>query len=160
MDQALLVGTLWLHNLSTVILIGYYLILALVFLPAFGTDSKGSNIGQMIEQVSSRTRILIIASLVGLIVTGLYLMFMDPGYKSFADLSSTWGFLILAKHVLLVIMIGLGYFTDRAILPAVAKPVKGKPGANPFLNQLKVIVNVLAILGVAILLLTAIAQVL
>ena len=136
MDQALLVGALWLHNLSTVILIGYYFILALVYLPAFGTDSKGSNIGQMIEQVSSRTRILIIASLVGLIVTGLFLMFMDPGYKSFDDLSSTWGFLILAKHVLLVIMIGLSYFTDRTILPAVAKPVKGKPGANPFLNQL------------------------
>jgi len=69
-DQTLLVGALWLHNLSTVILIGYNLILALVFLPAFGTDSKGSNLGQMIEQVSSRTRILIIGSLVGLIVTG------------------------------------------------------------------------------------------
>ena len=55
-------------------------------------------------------------------------------------------------------MIGLGYFTDRAILPAVAKPVKGKLGTNPFLKQLKVIVNVLAILGVAILLMTALAQ--
>lgn len=158
MNQILLVGALWLHNLSTVILIGYYLILALVFLPAFGRDTKNSSLGLMIEQVSSRTRILIIVSLVGLIVTGLYLMFMDPGYKSFAELNNSWGFLILAKHVLLVIMIGLGYFTDRAILPAVAKPIKGKSGANPFLKQLKVIVNVLAFLGVAILLLTAIAQ--
>lgn len=160
MNQTLLVGALWLHNLSTVILIGYYLILALVFLPAFGKDTKGSNLGQMIEQVSSRTRSLIIASFVGLIVTGLYLMLIDPSYNSFAVFSNTWGFIILAKHVLVVIMIGLGYFTDRAILPAVAKPVKGKPGANPFLKQLKVIVNVLAILGVAILLLTALAQVL
>lgn len=160
MNQTLLVGALWLHNLSTVILIGYYLILALVFLPAFGKDSKSSNIGPMIEQVSSRTRILIVASLVGLIITGAYLMIMDPAYKSFADLTNTWGIFILVKHLLLVIMIGLGYFTDRNILPAVAKPVKGKPGANPFLKQLRVIVNVLAILGVVILLLTAVAEIL
>jgi uncharacterized membrane protein len=114
----------------------------------------------MIEQISSRTRILIIGSLVGLIVTGLYLMFTDPGYNSFADLSGTWGFLILAKHVLLVIMIGLGYFTDRTILPAVAIPVKRKSGTNPFMKQLKTIINVLALLGVGVLLLTTFAQVL
>lgn len=160
MNQTLLVGALWLHSLSTVILIGYYLILALVFLPAFGKDPKGSSIGSMIQQVTSRTRILIVASLAGLIITGIYLMFFDPSYAGFADLGNTWGILILIKHILVVIMIGLGYFTDRAILPAVSKPIKGKQGTHPFVKQLKAIVNLLAILGVAILLLTAMAQVL
>ena len=160
MNQALLAGALWLHSLSTVILIGYYLILALVFLPAFGKDPKGSSIGPMIQQVTPRTRVLIVASLAGLIVTGIYLMFFDPSYEGFADFGNTWGIIILIKHVLVVIMIGLGYFTDRAILPAISKPVKGKQGANPFVKQLKVIVNLLAILGVVILLLTAMAQIL
>lgn len=160
MNQALQVGALWLHSLSTVILIGYYLILALVFIPAFGRDPKGSSIGSMIEQVTPRTRILMVASLFGLIITGIYLMFFDPSYAGFADFGNTWGIVMLIKHILVVIMIGLGYFTDRTILPAVSKPVKGKPGVNPFIKQLKAIVNLLAILGVAILLLTAVAQIL
>jgi uncharacterized membrane protein len=158
MNQTLLVGAIWLHNLSTVILIGYYLILALVFLPAFGKETKGSGIGPMIEQVTPRTRNLIISSLITLIITGVYLMFLDPSYKGFADFGNSWGIVLLIKHVLVVIMIGLGYFTDRTILPAVSKPVKGKQGINPFINQVKVIVNFLAILGVVILLLSAIAQ--
>ena len=41
---------------------------------------------------------------------------------------------------------------------AVAKPVKGKSGTNPFVKQLNTIVNVLALLGVGVLLLTAFAQ--
>jgi uncharacterized membrane protein len=45
MNQTLLVGSLWIHNLSTVILIGYYIFLALVLLPAFGKEAKGSNLG-------------------------------------------------------------------------------------------------------------------
>jgi putative copper export protein len=95
-----------------------------------------------------------------MIITGVYLMFLDPSYKGFADLGNSWGLVMLIKHILVVIMIGLGYFTDRNLLPAVSKPSKGKQGANPFVRQLKMIVNLLAFLGVLILLMTALAQVL
>jgi uncharacterized membrane protein len=153
MSQFLTALSVWLHALATVVFIGHYLLLALIYLPAL---SKGEN-GFALSEISKRSRAWMYVALLIFIVTGTYLMVIDSGYLGFMDFGNFWGILMLVKHILIVGMIAIG-FLFNAIL-RVGPMMSSNSGVEQAIARFRTYVNVMAVSGVLVLLLTALAQV-
>ena len=75
MSQILISLSVWLHAIGTVILIGHYFLLSVIYLPVL--EQNG---GTFLSQISKRSRPWMYASLLIFMVTGIYLTFADPNY--------------------------------------------------------------------------------
>jgi uncharacterized membrane protein len=156
MSQILIALSLWLHSLATVVLIGHYLLLALIHLPAMKI-SKLDVSGPILSEISKRSRRWMYASLLTFIFTGVYLMFADPNYFGIGDFGNFWSIMMLIKHILIVGMIGAGFFFN-AIL-RVGPMLSSRNGAEQALARFELYVNIMAVSGVLVLLLTALSQI-
>ena len=143
----------WLHTLATVIFIGHYVLLALIYLPVL---SKAEN-GTALSEISKRSRSWMYASLLVFIITGTYLMIADTNYLGFADFGNFWGIVMLAKHVLIIGMIAMGFWFN--VILRVGPLMSSNTGAAQAISRFRWYVIVMAICGILVLLLTALAQV-
>lgn len=150
MSQLLISLSVWLHALATVVFIGHYLLLAGIYIPALSKN------GPALSEISKRSRPWMYASLIVFMVTGTHLMLIDAGYLGFMDFSNLWGILMLVKHILIVAMIALGFWYN-AILHVGPLMLSNNPEQT--LSRFRGHVNVMAVCGVLVLLLTALAQV-
>jgi len=153
MTQILIALSTWLHAMATVIFIGYYVLLALIFLPVLSKTENGTALSEM----SKRSRSWMYVSLLIFIITGIYLMIADPNYLGFADFGNFWGIVMLVKHILIVGMIAMGFWFN-AIL-RIGPLMSSNTGAAQAVARFRRYVNLMTISGVLVLLLTAIAQV-
>ena len=156
MSQILIALSFWLHSLATVILIGHYLLLAVIYLPAMKSSALDVS-GPILSQISKQSRSWMYASLLIFTVTGIYLTFADPNYLGVGDFGNFWSIMMLVKHMLIVGMIGAGFFFN-AIL-RVGPMLSSNSGAEQAYQRFKLYINILAISGVLVLLLTALAQI-
>lgn len=152
MSQVLIALSLWLHALGTVILIGHYLLLSVVYLPVL---EKGG--GTFLSQISKRSRPWMYLSLVVFMVTGVYLMFADPNYRGAGDFGNLWSVMMLVKHLLIVGMIGLGFWNNAFL--RVGPMMASNQHAERGIQRFRTYSSLMAISGVLVLLLTALAQV-
>jgi uncharacterized membrane protein len=151
MPQFLIVSSLWLHALATVVFIGHYVLLSLVYVPALaGEDGAG------LARISRRSRPWLYTALVIFIVTGIYLMVVDPNYLGLGGFGNTWGVVMLIKHVLVGVMIVIGFWFNAILRvgPMLLSNTRAAEAAARFRRH----ANLMAILGAAVLLLTAVAQ--
>ena len=155
MSQVLFSFFTWLHALATAIFIGHPLLLTLIYLPAFGKQ-KPEVAGPILSEVSKRSRVWMYISLLIFIVTGIYLMFIDPNYLGVGNFDNPWGVAMLVKHLLIVAMIAMGFFYN-AIL-RVGPLMRSNTGADQALVRFGLYSKWMAVCGVLILLLTAFAQ--
>jgi uncharacterized membrane protein len=140
----------WLHALATVIFIGYFVLLTAIFLPALADNPAA------LSKISKRSRPWLYAALLIFIVTGTYLMMLDTEYLGFMNLGNLWGIVMLVKHILVIGMIAMGFWFN-AIL-RVGPLMSSNTGAEMALARFRRYVNVMAISGVLVLLLTSFAQ--
>ena len=152
MNQFLIALAVWLHALATAVFIGYFLLLAVVLLPALGENN-----GMILSKISKRSRLWMYTSLVIFIVTGIYLTLTDPSYLGLARFDNLWAILMLVKHVLVLAMIVIGFWFN-AIL-RVGPLLSSNRGAAQAHSSFRLYVNLMATCGVLVLLLTAFAQV-
>ncbi|MDQ2692712.1 MAG: hypothetical protein M3Y68_11805, partial [Chloroflexota bacterium] len=110
MSQILIALSIWLHALATVVFIGHYLLLSVIYLPAL--QQNGAT---FLSAISERSRLWMYASLVIFMVTGIYLMFADPNYLGVGDFGNFWSAMMLVKHLLIVAMIGLGFWYNALL---------------------------------------------
>lgn len=150
MSQLLISLSVWLHALATVVFIGHYLLLAGIYIPVLSKN------GPALSEISKRSRPWMYASLIVFMVTGTHLMLIDAGYLGFMDFGNLWGILMLVKHILIVAMIALGFWYN-AILHVGPLMLSNNP--EQALSRFRGHVNVMAVFGVLVLLLTALAQV-
>lgn len=155
MSQILFSLSTWLHALATVIFIGHFLLLSLIYLPAFG-KSNAEITGPILSDVSKRSRPWLYASLVIFMVTGIYLMIVDPNYRGVGNFGNLWAAAMLVKHTLIVAMIAMG-FVFNAIL-RVGPMMSSNSGAGQAILRFRLYSQLMAICGVLVLLLTALAQ--
>lgn len=153
MSHILIAASTWLHGLATIIFVGHYLLLSLIYLPALSEDGRGSTL----SEISKRSRWWLYASMLVFAITGVYLMFVDPNYQGIGKFNNFWSVMMLVKHLLLVGMIGMGFWFN-AIL-RVGPLMSSNSGAAQATSRFRWYVNVMAICGVLVLLLTALAQV-
>jgi uncharacterized membrane protein len=143
----------WLHALATVIFVGHFVLLALIYLPVLATNENSL----ALSEISKRSRSWMYASLFVFIITGTYLMIADTNYLGFADFGNFWGIVMLVKHVLIIGMIAMGFWFN-AIL-RVGPLMGSNTGVEQAISRFRWYVNAMAICGILVLLLTALAQV-
>ena len=150
MSQFLISISTWLHALATVVFIGHFVLLAGIYIPALSKN------GPALSEISKRSRPWLYASLLVFMVTGTHLMLIDSGYLGFMDFGNFWGVVMLVKHVLVLVMIALGFW-NNAILRV--GPMMSSNNPEAAIVRFRNYVNVMAVCGVLVLLLTALAQV-
>jgi uncharacterized membrane protein len=146
--------SIWLHAVATVLLIGHYLLLTLIYLPVLAKENAG---GMILSAISKRSRVWMYWSLIIFMVTGIYLMIVDPNYLGIGNFGNLWGILMLVKHILIVGMIVMGFWFN-AIL-RVGPLMSSNTGADQAIVRFRLYSKWMAISGVLVLLLTALAQV-
>ena len=151
MLQILIAVSVWLHALGTVVLIGHYLLLSTIYLPVL-TRYNGS----ILSEISKRSRPWLYTSLLIFMMTGIYLMLIDPNYLGVGNFGNIWGVLMLVKHILVVAMIALGFWFN-AIL-RVGPMMSSNNSSELGMNRFRLYSKLMMISGVLVLLLTALAQ--
>lgn len=151
MTPILIAFSMWLHALATVVFIGYYVLLSLIYLPGLATSNA-----TILSEISKRSRAWLYVSLLNFLVTGTYLTFADPSYLGLGNFGNLWAILMLVKHILIVGMIAIGFWFN-AVLHVGPRMSSNNPG--PAVSQFRLYVSLMAISGIIVLLLTALAQV-
>ena len=152
MTQILIALSVWLHALATVVFIGHYLLLAVIYLPVLQKNS-----GLELSEISKRSRPWLYASLLVFLITGTYLMLIDSGYLGFMNFGNFWGVVMVIKHILIVGMIGLGFWYNAFL--RVGSMMASNNSSELGIRRFHTYSNLMAIVGVLVLLLTALAQV-
>lgn len=151
MSQVLIALSYWLHALATVIFIGHYLLLSTIYLPALNKN------GTILSEISKRSRFWLYVSLGIFLVTGTYLTLVDPNYLGIGNFGNVWAILMLVKHILIVGMIGLGFWYNALL--RVGPMMSSNNSSELGINRFRMYSSLMAISGVLVLLLTALAQV-
>ncbi len=156
MTQTLIALSMWLHAVATIVFIGFYLLLALIFLPALGNEESLKTTGPILSGVSKRSRVWLYASMLVFAITGIYLTFVDSNYRGIGNFSNPWAILMLIKHILILVMICMGFWFN-AIL-RVGSLMSSNTGAAQAFSRFRRYINAMTIIGIAVLLLTAFSQ--
>ncbi len=153
MTNVLMALSNWLHVLATIVMVGYYLFTGLIYLPILERQMRASALCGLLEQVSTRLRPYFGGSLLVFLVTGIYLMLVNPSYPGLGKIfANPWTVLIVVKHVLVIAFLALAMYAERAFLPHISE---AKPEA---LKRFHWALNINSITGFAIILLTSLAQ--
>ena len=151
MSQILIALSVWLHALGTVVLIGHYLLLSAIYLPVLTRYN-----GNILSEISKRSRPWLYSSLVIFLVTGIYLMLVDPNYLGVGNFSNAWAVLMLVKHILVVGMIALGFWFNAILRVG---PMMGSNNSSELgMRRFRSYSYLMTTCGVVVLLLTALAQ--
>jgi len=150
MTPILIASSYWLHEMATVIFIGYFFLLAAIFLPALANNPTA------LSEMSKRSRWWLYASLLVFALTGVYLTFVDSNYLGIGNFSDFWSIMMLVKHLLILGMIGMGFWFNAIM--RVGPLMNSNTGATQALARFRWYTNAMAISGVLVLLLTALAQ--
>jgi uncharacterized membrane protein len=152
MSEIWIALSVWLHALATVVFIGYYVLLFLIYYPVLAP-----NHATILSEISRRSRRWLYISLLIFLITGSYLTLADPNYLGFANFGNIWGMLMLIKHLLILGMIAMGFWFN-AIL-RVGPMMRSNTGASQAIIRFRLYATLMAISGMLVLLLTALAQV-
>jgi uncharacterized membrane protein len=109
MSQILISLSFWLHDLATVVFIGHFILLGVLYLPALTND------GGSLCRISKRSRYWLYASLIVFAVTGVHLTFIDPNYLGIGNFNNFWAVMMLVKHILILVMIALGFWYNAIL---------------------------------------------
>lgn len=151
MSHILISLSYWLHSLATVVFIGHYLLLALIYLPVLSNTG-----GTILSEISKRSRVWLYTTLLIFLITGTYLTIVDPNYLGIGNFGNPWAILMLVKHILILGMIGMGFWYNG--LMRVGPLMSSNTGASQALIHFRQYSYLMAITGGLVLLLTAISQ--
>ncbi len=156
MNATLTALSFLLHSLAMIIFIGHYLLFALIHLPAIRASSLDVT-GPILSAISRQSRRWMYASILVFFLTGIYLMFVDPNYLGVGQFGNIWSVMMLVKHILILVMIGAGFWFNA--IWRVGPMLSSRNGAEQAYGRFKLYVNIMAVSGVLVLLLTSIAQI-
>lgn len=108
----------WLHLLATVIWLGGLALFVLVALPALQQQKLTENHWLTLQQKFTPWAN---GSLIVLLLTGFIQMTNDPNYTGFMEIDSVWAGAILVKHIAFAGMVGLSFYVQRTLYPAMER---------------------------------------
>lgn len=153
MDTLFIALSTWLHTLATIVMIGYFVFMSLIYLPVLEQQFHGNALRELLERISARLRPFFGGSLLLFIVTGTHLMLKNDDYLGLGNFFvNVWSSLMVIKHGLVLVFLALAIFSERAYLPKISDD---KP---EMFKQFRWMLNINLILGLLIILLTSIAQ--
>lgn len=143
-----------LHTLATIVFVGHYLLLSLLYIPALSNTENG---GAVLSDISKRSRLWLYIAFGIFAITGVFLTMIDPNYMGLGKFKNLWSGLMLAKHILILAIIVFGFWFN-VILCVGPKMLSTSNSTSPIL-RFRTYSNLIAICGVLVLLLTAFAQI-
>jgi len=153
MTPILITLSYWTHSLATTVFIGHFVLLALIYLPVLSKDGNGL----ALSGISKRSRSWLYAAMIILAITGTYLTIVDPNYLGLGNFGNFWGVMMLIKHILIVGMLLLGFWFNAIM--RVGPLLSSHTRAAQAIARFRWYTNAMAISGILVLLLTALAQV-
>ena len=132
-------------------MIGYYLLLILILIPALSIGGEA-----FLSEISKRSRYWLYISLAVFFITGGYLTLVDPFYLGIGDFGNPWTILMLVKHMLVLGMIAIGYWVN--VIWRAGPRMRTDEQPTQALGRFRWYANIMSLLGLVILLLTAISQ--
>jgi len=154
MSQLLLATSTTLHALAMIVFIGHYLLMSLIYLPALSNVDAGV---KALGEMSRQSRRWLYLSILAFAATGVHLMLVNPNYLGIGNFSNPWAMLMLIKHIIIVVMIGLGFWFNA--IQRVGPALRSNNGAAQGAVKFRQYSNLMAICGVLVLTLTALSQV-
>lgn len=101
-------GAVAVHTLAMILVVGYYGILGRVILPALRGSLAGPDLATTLAAVERRAAPLLVLSVGLFVASGAYLLLADDQSEGIGNFFvTTWTTLMLAKHGLIVMMVGL-----------------------------------------------------
>ena len=160
--DVLWVFVLWLHLLATVTWIGGMIFYVLVLVPSMGAIDPPQR-GKLVGAVMKRYVPLAWGAIIVLIITGVFIAWYKGSLG--VSFSSTYGIILFAKHLIILIMIVIGVLVSLVIGPKLKAPPApaevgsgGPPGPPPGMVKLQKQAGALGlinlVLGIAVLFLT------
>lgn len=149
-------GATWLHLAATVVVLGYYAVVPLIVLPALRRSLSPDALGPGLAAIERRALPAIVAALVVFFATGVYLTGSDQRYGGAGAIASPWAGAILVKHGVIVVMVLIGAWVDAAAVRAGS--VESTTARAAALRRFSLGGGAISVLGVVVLLLTAVAQ--
>lgn len=109
------VGAVWLHTVAFVIAWGFYGVLARMIVPGLAKSLDLAAQTRALAQIERRALPFVLFSIVLFAITGTYLLVTNPAYHGLGNFSTTWALLMLVKHGLVIVLVGLGVLIDYLI---------------------------------------------
>jgi uncharacterized membrane protein len=151
------VGASWLHLVATVALLGYYAIFGLLVIPVLRQRVADREAAATVAAVEGRATPVVFGSLAVFLATGVYLMVNGEQYGGLGNTDgSTWATFFLVKHVVVLVMVGLGVYIDALVARRFAGPAAQDRPA-PF-RTFEISAGAMTLLGAVVLFLTAAGQ--
>jgi uncharacterized membrane protein len=113
--DGLLILSTWLHTVAFVIAWGYYGILGRMIVPGLERTLAPAARADALLAIERRALPLLLLSVVLFTMTGTYLLVIDPQYEGLGSFGNSWAAMMLGKHLLVVVLVGLGVVIDRLI---------------------------------------------
>jgi uncharacterized membrane protein len=154
MTQLLIATANTLHALATVVFVGYYLLLSLLYLPVLAKPEAGG--GAALGEISRRSRAWLYVSLVIFALTGVYLTLADPSYLGIGQFTNSWAVLMLVKHIVILVMVALGFWYN--FIQRVGQSLRSHPTDTQQMAHFRRYCTAMTIGGILVLVLTAFAQ--
>ena len=107
--------------------------------------------------MSHRSRRWLYGSILVFAATGIHLTLVDPNYLGIGNFSNPWALLMLIKHIVIVVMIALGFWYNA--LQRVGPALRSNSGAAQGVAKFRQYSIAMSICGVLVLALTALSQV-
>ena len=148
---------MWLHTVAFVIAWGYYGILGRIVLPALERSLDGAAQATTLVSIERRALPLVSISAVLFVVTGTYLLVIDERYAGLGNVvANSWTSLMLLKHLVVVVLIGLAVIVDVLIRRAGA--ASDDATRDSLLHRVRLSAEAATALGAVVVLLTVAAQ--
>ncbi|MEO8625231.1 MAG: hypothetical protein ABI452_00885 [Candidatus Limnocylindrales bacterium] len=109
------VGAVWLHTVAFVIAWGFYGILARMILPGLGKSLDLAGQTRTLAAIERRALPFVLLAIVLFVVSGSYLLVVNPQYDGLGSFTNAWATLMLIKHLLVIVLVGLGVLIDYLI---------------------------------------------
>ena len=152
------VSAVWLHSLATVLLLGYYAVMALIVIPVLRAALRESALGRIIPDIERRALPPVLGAVGVFLLTGLYLLLSDHRYLGLGHVvDNTWSVVMLVKHVVVIALVVIGVWLDIVVVRDIALP-SDEPGRTAAVHRLALGTTAIVVLGAIVLLLTAAAQ--
>ena len=143
-----------LHTLATILFVGYFALMGTLIIPILSV--KGAIGMQALSELSKRSRWWLYGALAVFAITGVYLTLSDANYSGFGEFDSTWSILMLAKHIIILVMLAIGFWFNaiKRVGPAMLSTSNAAAG----LKRFTLYCNLMNICGLLVVALTAIGQ--
>ena len=125
----------WLHLAATVTWLGAMATNMLVLMPVAREALEPPVMGRFMGLFMKKFRPLVYRCIIALVVTGVIMMLLNRHYLGAFALGNLWTWMLLIKHILIIVMVAMVVYAFEVLAPRVGKAAAAGP--SPQLAQLQ-----------------------